>query len=53
MGIPLEAVAGIDERGDDELARMAAALITERRAAGRDISADMTRLATIQTTPGG
>jgi hypothetical protein len=53
MGIPLEAVAGIDERGDAELARMAAALITERRAAGRDISADMTRIATIQTTPGG
>lgn len=53
MGIPLEAVAGIDERGDAELARMAEALIAERRAAGRDISADMTRLATIQTTPGG
>jgi hypothetical protein len=53
MGIPLAAVAGIDERGDGELARMAAALIAERRAAGRDISADMTRLATIQTTPGG
>ncbi|MEF3402745.1 EboA domain-containing protein [Agromyces sp. CCNWLW203] len=52
MGIPLEAVAGIDERVDDELARMAAALIAERRAAGRDISADMTRLATIQTIPG-
>ena len=53
MGIPLTAVAGIEERGDAELARMAAALIAERRAAGRDISADMTRLATIQTTPGG
>ncbi|WP_211215454.1 EboA domain-containing protein [Agromyces subbeticus] len=53
MGIPLEAAAGIDERGDAELARMAAALIAERRAAGRDINADMTRLATIQTTPGG
>ena len=53
MGIPLAAVAGIDERGDAELARMAAALIAERRAAGREISADMTRLATIQTTPGG
>lgn len=53
MGIPLEAVAGIDSRGDAELARMAAALIAERRAAGRDISADMTRLSTIQTTPGG
>ncbi|SIO07287.1 EboA domain-containing protein [Agromyces cerinus] len=53
MGIPLEAVVGIDERGDAELSRMAAALIAERLAAGRDISADMTRLATIQTTPGG
>ncbi|WP_210415449.1 EboA domain-containing protein [Agromyces laixinhei] len=53
MGIPLEAVSGIDDRADAELARMAAALIAERRAAGRDISADMTRLATIHTTPGG
>jgi hypothetical protein len=53
MGIPLDAVAGIDSRGDAELARMAAALIAERRAAGREISADMTRLSTIQTTPGG
>lgn len=53
MGIPLEAVAGIDDRGDAELARMAEALVAERTAAGRDISADMTRLATIQITPGG
>jgi hypothetical protein len=53
MGIPLEVVAGLDRRADDELARMAAGLIDERRAAGRTVSDDMLRLATITTTPGG
>lgn len=53
MGIPLDVVAGLEHRADPELARMAAALIAERRAAGRAVSDDMTRLATIITTPGG
>ena len=45
MGIPLDAVADVDRRGDDELTRMAAALVAERRAASRGISDDMARLA--------
>ena len=49
MGIPLDAVADVDRRGDDELTRMAAALVAERRAASRDITDDMTRLATART----
>lgn len=49
MGIPLAAVADLDGRADDELARMAAALVAERRAASRDITDDMTRLATART----
>ena len=53
MGIPLDVVAGLEHRADPELARMAVALIDERRAAGRAVSDDMTRLATITTTPGG
>ena len=52
MGIPLEAIADVDRRRDDELTRMAAGLVAERRAASRDISDDMSRLAGggIQTT---
>jgi hypothetical protein len=53
MGIPLDVVAGLDRRADDELARMAVGLVEERRAAGRPVSDDMRRLATITTTPGG
>ena len=53
MGIPLEVVAGLEQRADPELARMAAALIAERQAADRVVSDDMTRLATITTTPEG
>ncbi len=53
MDIPLDVVAGLEHRADPELARMAAALIDERRAAGRAVSDDMVRLATIPTTPGG
>ncbi|WP_395245257.1 EboA domain-containing protein [Agromyces sp. MMS24-K17] len=49
MGIPLAAVAGLHARADDELARMAAGLIAERRAAGRSVTDDMTRLATDPT----
>jgi len=52
MGIPLEAIADVDRRRDDELTRMAAGLVAERRAASRDISDDMSRLAggSVQTT---
>jgi len=53
MGIPVDVVAGLEQRADPELARMATALIAERQAAGRAVSDDMTRLATITTTPGG
>jgi hypothetical protein len=53
MGIPLDVVAGLELRADPELARMAAALVEERRAAGRAVSDDMTRLATTTTTLGG
>ncbi|HEU0181644.1 MAG TPA: EboA domain-containing protein [Agromyces mariniharenae] len=45
MGIPLDAIADVDRRADDELTRMAAALVAERRAASRDVTADMARLA--------
>jgi len=51
MGIPLDAVAGLDDRADAELARMAAGLIAERRAASRTITDDMTRLAAGHETP--
>jgi hypothetical protein len=52
MEIPIDVVAGLDRRADPELARMAAALIAERRAAGRSVSDDMLRLTTIITTSG-
>lgn len=45
MGIPVDVVARLDERADDELARMAAGLIAEREAAGREINDDMRRVA--------
>ncbi len=45
MGIPVDVVARLDERADDELARMAAGLVAERRAAGREINDDMQRVA--------
>ena len=44
MEIPLSTVAGLTARADGELARMLAALATERRAAGRTIPADATAL---------
>ncbi|GAA1762078.1 EboA domain-containing protein [Agromyces humatus] len=50
MGIPVDVVARLDERADDELARMAAGLIAERRAAGREINADMRRVASGAST---
>ena len=45
MGIPVDVVARLDDRADDELARMAEGLIAERRAAGREINDDMRRVA--------
>lgn len=44
LGVSLDAVAGLDERADAELARMARDLAAERRAAGRDVPADLGRL---------
>jgi hypothetical protein len=40
VGVPLAAVAQLDERADDQLAQMVAAFATERVAAGRDVPAD-------------
>jgi len=48
QGTSLDAVAGLDERADAELARMARDLAAERRAAGRAVPEDLARL----TTPG-
>ena len=57
MGIPVDVVARLDDRADTELARMAAGLIAERRAAGREINDDMRLVAdlsiTSTPTPGG
>ncbi|WP_229276043.1 EboA domain-containing protein [Agromyces kandeliae] len=44
MGVPLAGVARLDERADDELARMAADLAEERGAAGRAIPDDLRAL---------
>ncbi|MER5747402.1 EboA domain-containing protein [Streptomyces sp. NPDC059913] len=45
-GIPLAKVAGLHERRDAELARMAAGFAAERRAAGRTVPADLWLIAT-------
>ncbi|MFD4993140.1 EboA domain-containing protein [Cellulosimicrobium cellulans] len=50
MGVSLDAVAGLDDRGDDELARMARDFAAERRAAGRVVPDDVARLAPDVTT---
>jgi hypothetical protein len=41
VGIPLAAVAGLERRADGELARMLADYARERRAAGREVPADV------------
>ncbi|MEU7511953.1 EboA domain-containing protein [Streptomyces sp. NPDC042898] len=41
LGVPLDAVAGIDRRGDPELTRMLAAFAEERTAAGRAVPDDV------------
>lgn len=45
MGVSLDAVAGLDERADDELARMARDFAAERGAAGRVVPDDVARIA--------
>jgi len=50
MGVSLDAVAGLDDRADDELARMARDFAAERRAAGRVVPDDVARLAPDVTT---
>ncbi|MTK04251.1 EboA domain-containing protein [Micromonospora sp. CP22] len=44
VGVPLAAVADLDDRADAELGTMLAALADERRAAGRAMPADATEL---------
>ena len=44
MGVPLSVVAGLDERTDAELARMAEDLAEEREAAGRTVPDDLRSL---------
>jgi hypothetical protein len=50
MGVPLREVPGLPTRVDAELARMATDYISERRAAGRSVPADVERLLTANTT---
>ncbi|MYW67595.1 sugar phosphate isomerase [Streptomyces sp. SID8379] len=45
-GIPLRRVAGLDQRRDPELARMARDFAKERQAAGREVPADLWLVAT-------
>ena len=52
MSIPLDGVADLGRRTDDELRRMVGDFVAERRAAGRDVPADaLCILATDQPTP--
>ncbi|MFW7415141.1 EboA domain-containing protein [Demequina sp. SO4-18] len=44
MGVSLDAVAQLDERRDSEVARMARDFASERRAAGRPVPEDVSRL---------
>lgn len=51
-GIPLDTVAGLERRTDEELRRMVRDFIDERTAAGRDVPADVWRVVpTDQSTP--
>ncbi|MBL0887673.1 EboA domain-containing protein [Myceligenerans indicum] len=47
LGVPLDAVDRLAARADADLARMAGDLAAERRAAGRDVPPDLTRLLTV------
>lgn len=51
QGTSLDAVAGLHDRADAELARMAGDLAAERRAAGRPVPADLARVAAAPHTP--
>lgn len=51
LGVSLSRVAGLAERVDDELRRMADDYAAERRAAGRPISSDLASLLTEATSP--
>ncbi|GAA1525254.1 EboA domain-containing protein [Actinomadura kijaniata] len=44
VGVPVASVAGLADRADGELARMAADHARERRAAGRDVPPDVERI---------
>lgn len=44
VGVPLDVVAAVDDRADDELARMVADFCRERAAAGRSLPADAPRI---------
>lgn len=46
LGIPVDDIAGLDERADPELARMLTDYAREREAAGRDVPADLRRIVT-------
>ncbi|KAE8763770.1 EboA domain-containing protein [Georgenia thermotolerans] len=46
VGVPVAAVDGLDRRADAELVRMVTAYAEERRAAGREVPADATRILT-------
>lgn len=46
MGVPLRHVSGLADRSDAELSAMAARFAAERRAAGRDVPADLDLLLT-------
>ncbi|GAA3707568.1 hypothetical protein GCM10022377_21730 [Zhihengliuella alba] len=51
MGVGLEAVAGLRDRADAELARMAEDFAAERRAAGRTVPADLDLLLRADARP--
>lgn len=51
IDVPIDRIAGLAARMNPELARMAAAYAAERRAAGRPVSADTSRLATWSPSP--
>lgn len=51
MGVPLAVVAGLDDRKDAELARMAEDLAEEREAAGRPIPDDLRSLLPVADAP--
>lgn len=52
MGVALDGVVGLQVRHNPELLRMAEALASERRAAGREVPADLLRLIQSRTFPG-